>query len=118
MSNLYATDGFCHNANRGTYGHECGKPATWLGTKASGFKSGFCSACKADGDEARECVAWEARDLDALERIEEEAFQTMMDGTEEDACTLFGREGQNYLAWCRAADACYAYREANGLLAA
>ena len=28
---LYATDGLCHNANRGTYGHECGKPAEWLG---------------------------------------------------------------------------------------
>jgi hypothetical protein len=31
----YATDGKCHNAQPGTYGHECGKPAEWLGTKAS-----------------------------------------------------------------------------------
>ena len=53
-SNLYATDGKCHNAERGTYGHECGKPATWLGTdQKSGFISGFCDACKTNGYEAR-----------------------------------------------------------------
>jgi len=51
-SNLYAVDGKCHNPNFGTYGHECGKPATWLGTAASGFVSGFCDHCKVHGDEA------------------------------------------------------------------
>lgn len=59
MSDLYATDGRCHNAEPGTYGHECGKRATWVGTKASGFRSGFCDPCKKDGHEARACVAWE-----------------------------------------------------------
>jgi hypothetical protein len=54
----YATDGKCHNANRGTFGHECGKPATWIGTKRSGFRSGFCSMCKEIGDEARDVIAW------------------------------------------------------------
>ena len=56
--NLYASDGRCHNSNRGTYGHECGKPAEWLGTKRSGFTSGFCARCKVSGDEAREYGQW------------------------------------------------------------
>lgn len=51
-TNLYATDGLCHNAQRGTFGHECGKPATWLGLHPStGFTSGFCNDCKEHGDE-------------------------------------------------------------------
>lgn len=55
----YATDGKCHNANVGTFGHECGKPATWIGTKKnSGFRSGFCDHCKERGDEARAFVTW------------------------------------------------------------
>lgn len=56
----YATDGFCHNAELGTYGHECGKPAVWVGTKANGFKSGFCDDCKRRGYEARGYISWEA----------------------------------------------------------
>jgi hypothetical protein len=55
----YATDGKCHNANYGTYGHECGKPATWIGVTKKGFRSGYCSTCKQYGDEARSCVSWE-----------------------------------------------------------
>ena len=54
----YATDGKCHNAQRGTYGHECRKPATWIGTHPSGFQTGFCDACKADGHESVDCVGW------------------------------------------------------------
>ena len=57
-TNLYATDGKCHNSNSGTYGHECEKPATWLGTKHNGFSSGFCDHCKEHGDEARMMVEW------------------------------------------------------------
>jgi len=65
--NSYATDGRCHNANRGTYGHECGKPATWLSESASGFSSGFCDRCKKDGDEARGRTGWRKHPrLDAL----------------------------------------------------
>jgi hypothetical protein len=57
-ANLYATDGKCHNTNRGTYGHECGKPATWIGTKADGFAMGFCDRCKQSGDEAPHFPSW------------------------------------------------------------
>ena len=55
----YATDGRCHNANVGTFGHECGKPAEWIGTKMNGFRSGFCNICKKHGDERRDYVEWE-----------------------------------------------------------
>lgn len=60
----YADDGKCHNANRGTYGHECGKPATWIATQVRPqspggmFSSGFCDDCKRGGDEAREFSQW------------------------------------------------------------
>lgn len=54
----YALDGKCHNAQPGTYGHECGKPATWIGEKAGGFTSGFCNACKEDGFEAKPVRNW------------------------------------------------------------
>lgn len=54
----YATDGKCHNAQPGTYGHECGKPARWLGEKPTGHKSGFCDHCKNHGHEAREYSNW------------------------------------------------------------
>lgn len=59
--NSYATDGRCHNANVGTYGHECGKPATWIGTKANGFQCGFCNHCKQHGDENYGYVSWRCR---------------------------------------------------------
>lgn len=55
---LYATDGLCHNANDGTYGHECGKSATWIGTASNGFQSGFCDHCKEHGDEGHRMVSW------------------------------------------------------------
>lgn len=57
--NPYATDGKCHNSNPGTYGHECGKPATWIGVKPNGFGSGFCDECKAHGYEAKAYTVWE-----------------------------------------------------------
>jgi hypothetical protein len=60
--NSYATDGRCHNAEPGTYGHECGKPAEWLGTKeregGGYFSSGFCTDCKEHGYEARRFTMW------------------------------------------------------------
>lgn len=59
MANLYATDGKCHNAEPGTYGHECGRPAMWIGTDRNGFRSGFCLRCRAEGFEARAIVKWE-----------------------------------------------------------
>ena len=78
MANTYATDGKCHNANHGTFGHECNKPATWLGGKPTRrlaslswtppsdergmWWSGYCDHCKAHGDEARTVAEW--RQLD------------------------------------------------------
>lgn len=59
----YADDGKCHNAQSGTYGHECGRPAQWLGTKANGYSSGFCTECKRWGYEARDVVTWEPLDV-------------------------------------------------------
>lgn len=56
--NSYATDGRCHNAQPGTYGHECGKPATRLGVTHTGFVSGFCDACWRDGYEASDVARW------------------------------------------------------------
>jgi hypothetical protein len=43
----------------GTFNHECGKPATFIGTRADGFASGFCDACKTNGWEASRRTHWE-----------------------------------------------------------
>lgn len=62
MTNLYATDGKCHNAEPGTFSHECGKPATWIGRRTSSFggifESGFCDHCKEHGFEAHDYSQW------------------------------------------------------------
>lgn len=59
-SGTYATDGRCHNAQPGHFNHECGKPATWIGTKQrTGFRMGFCDTCKVHGHEARQFTSWE-----------------------------------------------------------
>jgi hypothetical protein len=55
----YASDGRCHNSEPGTFGHECGKPAEWIGTKPSGFRTGFCARCKEHGAEAKGPILWE-----------------------------------------------------------
>jgi len=55
----YAIDGKCHNANRGTYGHECGKPAVFSAENTTGFRSGFCFRCRVGGDEARGFHGWQ-----------------------------------------------------------
>lgn len=54
----YATDGRCHNAEAGTFNHECGRPAAWIGRYPKGYESGFCDECKAHGREARGVVRW------------------------------------------------------------
>jgi hypothetical protein len=54
--------------------------------------------------------------LKTLEAAERKAWRAKMNGSEADACTLFGQEGVNELAWRAAADACRAFREAHGLL--
>lgn len=66
----YANDGRCHNAEPGTYGHECGKPAPWVGTNRNGFSSGYCDRCKESGSEARDCVTWTRVDIIPPGRLE------------------------------------------------
>lgn len=48
----------CTNAEPGTYGHECNKPAQWEATKASGFTTHYCDECKRTGTEARTYTQW------------------------------------------------------------
>ena len=58
-TNSYATDGKCHNSEPGHFGHECGKPAKWLGMdQHTHFVSGFCDDCSQNGHEARHCIGW------------------------------------------------------------
>lgn len=57
-SNSYATDGICHNAQFGTFNHECGATAQFIGHKANGFASGFCARCKERGDERHDVIRW------------------------------------------------------------
>lgn len=54
--------------------------------------------------------------LPALMKAERKAHRALMAGSEADARTVYGEEGKNYIAWCAAADAERAYREANGLV--
>jgi hypothetical protein len=58
LMSLYAIDGKCHNAEPGTYGHECGKPAVWVGENRDMFRCGYCQDCKQFGHEARDVVHW------------------------------------------------------------
>ena len=55
----YDTDGRCHNAEPGTFNHECGKPAVWIGISRIGSRFGFCDDCRQHGYEARGKVRWE-----------------------------------------------------------
>lgn len=43
------------------------------------------------------------QELRNLEKIERKAWNTKMNGSEADACTLYGQEGKNELAWRKAA---------------
>ncbi len=54
----YANDGICHNVEPGTFGHECGKPAKWIGTTKASFSSGFCKHCRENGFEAYNVASW------------------------------------------------------------
>jgi hypothetical protein len=56
-TNPYAVDGRCHNAEPGTFNHECGAPAVWLGIRP-GFASGFCSRCRFAGAERTSYRRW------------------------------------------------------------
>lgn len=54
--------------------------------------------------------------LRKLEAEERKAWNRKMRGSEADACTIYGREGKNEIAWRQAADACWNYRAAHGML--
>lgn len=70
MERISNLDGKCHNAQRGTYGHECGKPAMWRASKVAPalpgmgmpepyiFESCFCDDCRKYGHEARAYSGW------------------------------------------------------------
>lgn len=61
MRTTYATDGRCHNSNHDDGqdpAHECGKPAEWLGTTATGYRAGFCDECRHNGREAKHIKLW------------------------------------------------------------
>jgi hypothetical protein len=73
----YATDGKCHNSQMGTYNHECGKPAAWIGKTANGFRSGFCAECKETGHEARNVVRWETVEQAAAKAKTLSAFDAL-----------------------------------------
>jgi len=57
-----------------------------------------------------------SNELKNLDKNEARAWIAMKDGSEADARSVHGEEGKNYIAWCAAADACYTYRKAHGLL--
>lgn len=54
----YAIDGKCHNTEPGTFNHECGGPADWIGENDKGGRSGYCDDCRHHGYEARRVVRW------------------------------------------------------------
>jgi hypothetical protein len=43
----------CINSEPGTFNHECGKRAAWIGTNGNGHRACFCDDCKERGHEAR-----------------------------------------------------------------
>lgn len=56
----HTENGFhCVNAEPSTYGHECSRPAEWIGTNKTGFNACYCGECKDHGYEARKVVSWE-----------------------------------------------------------
>ena len=46
----------CINVDPGTYGHECGKPAAWIGVSPTGFRACCCDFHRHHGAEFRNTV--------------------------------------------------------------
>lgn len=77
----------CTNAEPGTFNHECGRPATWAGTRRSGHVQNFCDRCRAEGWERHGVVEWTTLDPDTgcspdedaglWDRSHSEAFEDM-----------------------------------------
>lgn len=55
---MISLDNRCTNSEPGTYNHECGQPAAWIGTHHNGSRQAFCESCRFTGHEARNCVYW------------------------------------------------------------
>ena len=53
----------CTNAEPGSYGHECGDAAGFIGLRSDGGPACFCSACKEHGSEARRYSHWRSKRL-------------------------------------------------------
>ena len=54
--------------------------------------------------------------LQTLLKAERTAWTRKMRGSEADASTIYGQEGVNELAWRKAAEACFAYRQQHNLI--
>ena len=50
----------CINGEPGSFGHECGDPAGYIGLRPEGGHACFCSACKEHGAEARRYSHWQS----------------------------------------------------------
>jgi hypothetical protein len=48
----------CINAEPGTFSHECGRQASWIGAASDGWEYCFCDRHKANGHDARHIVQW------------------------------------------------------------
>lgn len=51
----------CSNAEPGSFNHECGRSATWIGTKEDGFQAGFCDRPDSTGAQHVWCDAFKIR---------------------------------------------------------
>ncbi len=60
----------CINAEPGTFGHECGKSASFIGTKAAtGAQACFCASCRETGHDALGREQWHALDVAARDAL-------------------------------------------------
>ena len=41
---MISLDNRCTNSEPGTYNHECGQPAAWIGTHHNGSRQAFCES--------------------------------------------------------------------------
>lgn len=63
----------CTNAEPGTFNHECGKPAAFLGRHPSGHVQAFCADCRRRGWEARRVESWFGLDTSEIPEDELDA---------------------------------------------
>lgn len=49
----------CTNCDAGSYNHECGAVAKWIGTSSTGHRAAYCDDCLRHGREGRRCTSVE-----------------------------------------------------------